>query len=150
MPIRYRIFPESRVLVTRYLGHVTERDLLDTYGAIYAQEDYERCRVELVDVRHRTVSDYTMSSFMTLNEMTIERFGRDAKDLVTAILAGKDSELGMANLYRAVTDVFGNEEVATFTNAADALEWLSIPKASRLPVVNWIAEEFVAWQGEPG
>lgn len=150
MPIRYRIFPESQVLVTRYLGHVTERDLLDTYGAIYSQEDYERCRAELVDVRHKTVSDYTMSTFMTLNEMTIERFGREADDLVTAILAGKDSQLEMANLYRAVTDIFGSEEVATFTNAADALEWLSIPRVRRLPVVDWIADEFVAWQGQPG
>ena len=149
MPIRYRIFTESRVLVTRYLGHVTERDLLDTYGAIYDQEDYELCRAELVDVRHKTVSDYTMSTFMTLNEMTTERFGQAAEGLVTAILAGEDSQLGMANLFRAVNDIFGNEEVATFTNAVDALDWLSIPKASRPPVVNWIADQSVALQGKP-
>lgn len=139
MPIRYRIFPESQILVTRYIGHVTETELLDVYREIFDLEDYDACRVELVDVRQKTVSDYTMATFMTLNEMTIERFGPTAEGLVTAVLARENSDMGMANLYRAVTDIFGPEEVATFVTVQDALEWLKVPHAGRRHVTDWLA-----------
>lgn len=144
MPIQYRIFPTSRILVTRYVGHVTEHDLLETYREIYGLEEYELCRVELVDAREKTVSDYTMASFMTLNEMTKERFGPKAEGLATAVLLKVDGHLGMANLYRAVTDLFGEEEVSNFTSAHEALAWLQVPPEERQAIADWLADQFVS------
>ncbi|WP_425406815.1 hypothetical protein [Hwanghaeella sp.] len=138
MPIRYRIFSESQLLVTCYEGRVTERDLLDTYEEIYGLDQYQFCRVELVDARLKTETDYTMASFMKLNEMTIERFGADAEDLVTAVLAETTAHLGMANLYRAVTEVFGQEQVTTFNDLGAALDWLKVPKTEHQAVAEWL------------
>ena len=70
--VRYRVFPDFQLLVTKYVGEVTGETLLQTYQAACVDERFRPGMDELVLLEEVTKLDVDLISLAKLAEMTTD------------------------------------------------------------------------------
>lgn len=126
MPFSYDIHAEIKLIVTRYTGHVQDREFIDTYTSIFSHKDWSLGFNELVDLRGVTYYDVTMESFQQVSGMTSEFLG--STKTRTAILSNVSLNEALIRLYAAIAENDGVERVKIFEEPTHAIQWLGISK----------------------
>ena len=135
MPIAYSILHDPDVLLVSYQGIVTNSDFLEGYKRAYSDPRYIPGMPEISDMRHMDIYDIDMTA---IQEMITWLAGRDYladKTIQVGVLVSNELHDGVSKLYRAVSDIFGKEDLETFSELRPALDWLPIDEA-HYPAVN--------------
>lgn len=125
MPIDYTIYPDLRLVVTRFTGRVTDREFVELYTALMADDDYELGTNELADLRAVEVLDLSASALRRVEEITEERYAGSDTDFRTAILAARDHPYGIGRMYEVFSED-GPENVRVCRDLPSAVEWLGL------------------------
>ncbi len=129
MPIAYSILRDPEILLVSYKGTVTNSDFLEGYKRAYLDPRYIPAMPEISDMRHMKVYDININA---IQEMTAWLAGRDClegKTIQVGVLVSNTLHDGVSRLYRAVSDIYGKEELKPFSELRPALDWLPIDEA---------------------
>ena len=74
MPVSHRVFPDFELLVTRYLGDVSGKQLLDAYKSACADERFHPGMDELVLLDEVADLEVDLKTLARLAEMTTKSF----------------------------------------------------------------------------
>jgi hypothetical protein len=125
MPIRYAIHRDLSVVVTRFTGHVTDEEFIDSYRRMLQDPDYTPGTNELADLRGVTDLNLSAAALRRVEALTEARYEGSGADFRTAILAPRDQSYGIGRMYEVFAED-GPEHVRVCREVADALAWLHL------------------------
>ena len=124
MPLHFEPPMEQPYFTTRFIGLITDVELLDYYNSVYSRPENQPLTAELADLSEADLSGVS-STGLTLVAKTVEErlleLGIEAHK--SAIFAPERVLYGMGRAYEgwARSSV---EEVRIFTDREQAIEWL--------------------------
>ena len=127
MAILHTINQEHGVVLSTWVGVISDSDLLQSYKQLYEDERWKPGFHEIVDAREAQVSDVTSTGLRRLSSM-VEGYVAGV-GFRTAIVASKDLHFGLARLYEAVSDA-SPETVMVFREMDEAIEWIGVDDSS--------------------
>jgi len=134
MPIRYRIDPERRLVVTRGYGTFTDPEVFQ-----YQQEVWSRAELawydELVDMTH--VQEIAVPHPDRVRELSELAAKMDMPGIPSkmAILAPDDHAFGLGRMFQAYRklDPRSKKQVEVFRTLPEAMEFLGLKEAPKFP-----------------
>jgi hypothetical protein len=119
MPAYFKIDKERRLVMSTGAGVFTMTDALAHQENLLKNPDFEPNFSQLMDLTHITEVDLTSEDLRTLSQRSI--FSRDSR---RAILVNSDVVFGLARMFEALREYYGEEGIRVFRNLDDALEWV--------------------------
>jgi hypothetical protein len=119
MPAYFKVDKERRLVMSTGTGVFTMPDALAHQENLLKDSDFEPNFSQLWDLTHVTKADLTSEDLRTLSQRSI--FARDSR---RAILVNADVVFGLARMFEAFREYFGEEGIRVFRNLDDALEWV--------------------------
>ncbi len=119
MPAYFKIDKERRLVMSTGAGVFSMTDALAHQENLLKDSDFEPTFSQLWDLTHVTKVDLTSEDLQRLSQRSI--FSRDSR---RAILVNADLVFGLARMFEAFRENFGEEGIRVFRNLDDALEWV--------------------------
>ncbi|MFN2567455.1 MAG: hypothetical protein ABR499_20860 [Gemmatimonadaceae bacterium] len=126
MPIRIRVDPAARVRHAVLEGTVGDDELLDTYGTVLGDPNFDPTLNDLVDARGVRRVDVTPAGVRKLADLVqqIDRFSLPTK---VAVVAADDVAYETARMYEALrVGQRAPAEHRVFRDMAEARQWLGL------------------------
>ncbi len=123
MPISFKFFEEHELFLSKWVGDISDSDLLQSYKQLFDSERYKPGFHEITDTRDANIAGITSKGLYRLSALVDQRLSGKAKEFKTAIISPKDLEFGMARIYEVFRDK-SKENVMVFRNTESALKWL--------------------------
>lgn len=126
MPIEYTFLDPPSVHLVSYQGIVSNADFLNAYKAAAVDPRFRPGMPEISDFRYAEALDIDLT---TIREFVSWVAGRE--DLVDSplrcgILVGNDMQIGLSQLYEAVSATSTNESIRRFWDLSSLLAWLPV------------------------
>ena len=125
MPILHTINEELGVVLSSWVGDISDSDLLPSYNQLYQNENWKPGFDEIVDLRNADLSDVTSEGLERLSSTVKHITAGKCEVFKTAVIAPDDLPFGLARVYEAVS-VDTPERVRVFRDLKRAFEWLEI------------------------
>lgn len=125
MPILHTINEELGVVLSSWVGDISDSDLLPSYKQLYQNENWKPGFNEIVDLRNAELSDVTNKGLERLAIFVKQVTVGKCEVFKTAVIAPDDLPFGLARVYEAVS-VDTLESVRVFRDLKLAFEWLEI------------------------
>lgn len=125
MPISFAIHEEQGLFVSRWVGAISDSDLIPSYDRLFANEKYQPGFHELVDLRNANMAGVTVDGSRGLARMVESYLAGKCGSFRTAVIAPEDLSFGIARIYGAVAEE-SPEDVMVFRELTDALEWIGV------------------------
>lgn len=122
--IHFSLDHDTRIRSAVFTGAVGDRELLDAYGSLLAEPDYDPNFDDLVDLRQVSRIEVTRDALARVISMytPIDQLGLRTR---LAIVAASDFTYGMSRMYELLRGDGVPEEVRVFRSYEEAVEWLS-------------------------
>ena len=125
MPAHYKIDKERRLVMTTVFGVVTLADGLAHQEKLRKDPDFDPSFSQLMDYTHVVRFEITAEDVRTLAQQSI--FSPHSR---RAMLVSGDLAFGLARMFEALRESFGEQGIRVFRNLDDALDWVLARKAS--------------------
>jgi len=125
MPAHYKIDKERRLVMTTVFGVVTLADGLAHQEKLRKDPDFDPSFSQLMDFSHAAKIELTAEDVRTLAQQSI--FSPDSR---RAILVSGDLAFGLARMFEALRESFGEQGIRVFRNLDEALDWVLARNAS--------------------
>ena len=129
MPISYTIHADLKLLVTRYVGVVTNHEFTKVYYSILEGSEFQHGFNELVDFQEIKEWEVTAGAMENVSALVSHFYKGSSESTRTAILASRDAEYGIGRMYSAYADS-DVETVKTFKDVREAMRWLGLNPVS--------------------
>lgn len=122
--ITFFIDQDARVRIARFTATVGDQELLDAYGLLLKQPDYDATLNDLVDLTGVERLEITAEAMRHLIGMfaPVDALAQPTR---LAIVAASDYTFGMSRMYELLRGDDVPEEVRVFRSADDASAWLN-------------------------
>lgn len=127
MPIFYKIYKEENLIISKFIGKVTDSEMLDAYTDLFQDELWANTLNELTDLSQLDGVEMSTQGLRRLSVFigdTLKKRGARPK---VAIYAPSDLAYGLARVYSVYSEGFEDNQV--FRDLGDAKHWLSKPAA---------------------
>jgi len=126
MPIEFTVNHESSYFTTKYIGKVSEDEVIDLYTTFFEDDGWAPGLNELVDHSELDGSNLNGDGLRKI-AMFASYFYKEhnISNVKTAIFAPKDLPFGLSRIYDVMTDD-SPEEVGVFRDMQEAKSWLGI------------------------
>ncbi len=139
MTISYAIYPEYGLLLTRYIGIITDRELIDTYAKAYNDLQFSNSFKELSDLREVENSTVSAEGMRQLAKM-IDAMNKGREEPAhSAQIVKTKFHIGLCRMYGAYSDLHSDEKHKYFYTISEALDWLGI---SSEPLLKLLADKY--------
>ncbi len=129
MPISYTIHADLKLLVTRYVGVVTNDEFTKVYYSILEGSEFRHGFNELADFQEIKELKIAGSAMKNVSAL-VRRFYKGRSEITrTAILAPRDDLYGIGRMYSAYADP-DSEDVMVFKDVIEAMRWLGLNPVS--------------------
>ncbi len=125
MPISFKLYEEHELFLSKWVGEISDSDLLQSYKQLFDNEKYKPGFDEIADTRNANIAGVTSEGLMSLFIMVQQNISGKCESFKTAVIAPKDLEFDMARIYEVFSDD-SNENVMVFRSIDSALNWLGI------------------------
>ena len=125
MPILHTINEELGVVLSSWVGDISDSDLLLSYEQLYQNENWKPGFNEIVDLRNAELSDVTSEGLEQLSITVKQITAGKCEVFKTAVIAPDDLPFGLARVYEAVS-ADTPERVMVFRDLKHAFVWLDI------------------------
>ena len=125
MPAHYKIDKERRLVMTTVFGVVTLADGLAHQEKLRKDPDFDPSFSQLMDFSHAAKIELTAEDVRTLAQQSI--FSPDSR---RAMLVSGDLAFGLARMFEALRESFGEQGIRVFRNLDEALDWVLARNAS--------------------
>jgi hypothetical protein len=125
VPISFSFNPERGVFVSKWVGAISDLELLQSYEELLASDEFVPGFHEIADARAADLSGVSVGGFTQLTTMVERAVAGKTDGFKTAVVAPKDLSYGLARMYQALSDE-SPETVRVFREAAGVLEWLGV------------------------
>ena len=129
MPISYTIHAGLGLLVTRWVGVVTNDEFTKVYHSILEGSEFRHGFNELVDFQEITELKITGSAMRNVSALVSRFYKGRSESTRTAVLAPRDDLYGIGRMYSAYADP-GSEDVKVFKDVSEAMRWLGLNPVS--------------------
>jgi hypothetical protein len=120
MPVSYQIHKQIRLVVIKFVGEVTVKDILDDRMRISRDADFDPSFNQLLDFRGATSITLSYSTIWGLARNTVFKPG-----IKKAIIAPNDVSYGFARMYEGFSSGL-HQQIYVFRRADEAFKWLDI------------------------
>jgi hypothetical protein len=125
MPILHTINEELGVVLSTWMGSVSDDNVVEAYRQLYMDKRWKPGYHEIADMRDVDVSGLTGKGVREVSAM-VESYTRGkCERFKTAVIASEDLPFGLARMYEAVSDE-SPESVRVFRDVKAALEWMEV------------------------
>ncbi len=128
MPTAFKVYPDTPLLVTRLMGHVTSEEFREVYAQLRKAPDFSPIFPEIADFRHATSFGFGHQEMARLATIVTEQHWD--REIKTAIVADGDLGFGMARIYQNYAQIGQVETVVLFEHPEEAVDWLNLPPES--------------------
>lgn len=129
MPIAAHLFPEPQLLVSQFVGTITDDMFVRYYQELLASDDGSKDIPELVDLRSAVRFSPTARAFSLIGDLVARIYKpTDPRPAITprcAVLAPSDLAFGIARMYQLGTSPEAID-LQVFRDLRSALSWLEI------------------------
>jgi len=125
MPAHYKIDKERRLVMTTVFGVATMADGLTHQEKLRKDPDFDPSFSQLMDYTHVVRFEITAEDVRTLAQQPI--FSPHSR---RAMLVSGDLAFGLARMFEALRESFGEQGIRVFRNLDDALDWVLARNAS--------------------
>lgn len=124
MPITFDVFPDKKYFLSKWIGEVTDDEMLESYMKFIRSSQFNPYFNELADLRGLTIPDITSSGLMELAGR-VESFHKEHNitEMKTAVIIRDTFDNGMAKLYESLVRE-APENIKIFSDVNIAEEWL--------------------------
>jgi hypothetical protein len=119
MPARYKIDKERRLVMSTAFGVVTMADGLAHQEKLRKDPDFDPSFSQLMDYTHVVKFEITAEDVRALAQQSV--FSPDSR---RAMLVRGDLAFGLARMFEALREDFGEQGIRVFRNLDDALDWI--------------------------
>lgn len=125
MPVKFELNPRGKYFISRWLGRVSDVEILEAYKGFFEGEVWSPNVNVLTDLSQADFAKVSTDGLMKLAEFSKHNYQKHGISVVkTAVFSPGDLEFGMARVYGAFThDV--PETVEVFRTYQDAVQWLN-------------------------
>lgn len=125
MPILHTINEEYELVVSLWVGEISDSDLLPSYKKLYENGKWRPGFAEIVDLRNAQMIGITGEGVRQLASLIQHHTTGKCEDFKTAVIAPKEIPLGMARIYKVHSDE-SLESVQVFRDLNRAFKWLGV------------------------
>jgi len=125
MPAHYKIDKERRLVMSTIFGVATMADGLAHQEKLRKDPDFDPSFSQLMDYTHVVRFEITAEDVRTLAQQSI--FSPHSR---RAMLVSGDLAFGLARMFEALRESFGEQGIRVFRNLDEALDWVLARKAS--------------------
>jgi hypothetical protein len=121
--ITFSVDPATHIRTAVYTGVVDDAELLQAYGALLTQPDYDATVDDLIDLRgveRLEVSRDALSRLISMYK-PVDSLGVPTR---LALVAASDVTFGMSRMYEMLRGDDVPEEIRVFRSHDDAVAWL--------------------------
>ena len=129
MPISCTIHADLGLLVTRYVGIVTNDEFVEVYRSILDGSEFRHGFNELVDFQEIKELKITADAMRNVSALVSHFYKGSSESTRTAILAPRSDLYGIGRMYSAYADP-DSEEVKVFKDVSEAMRWLGLNPVS--------------------
>lgn len=130
MAIHFTVFPDENYFLSRYVGAVTDSELLDSYRAFLEGElegeHWQPGMNELVDAQHADFTQLSSRGLRQLQDFAESFLDQQGASMRTAVFAPHDLPYGLARVYAAMAES-SPELISIFRDLDNARLWLDQP-----------------------
>jgi hypothetical protein len=130
MAIRYRIDPETTLVVVALDGEMTGAEMLACARALLKDDAYSPGAPLLIDMTTLARMNANARDFLSLGELQARFVAENNRRSRLAILAPSDLGYAFGNMYRGFSDDEAQEFTRLCGDASEAAEWLDVPVAT--------------------
>jgi hypothetical protein len=128
MPILHKIDEKLGIVLSTWIGIVSDADAVPAYRQLYEDKRWKPGFHEIVDLREADVSGVTSRGLRAVSGMVDDYTGEECEEFRTAVIAPKDLPFGVARIYQAISDETP-ERVRVFRDVKTALEWMNVDES---------------------
>ena len=121
MPISYTIHADLKLLVTRYVGVVTNHEFTKAYYSIFEGSEFRHGFNELADIQETKELKITAGAMRNVSALVSHFYKGGSESMRTAVLAPRDDLYGICRMYSAYADP-DSEDVKFFKDVSDAMK----------------------------
>ena len=125
MPILHSINEELGLVISSWVGEISDADLLPSYKKLYENKIWKPGFNEIVDVRNAQVKSVTSKGLLQLSDLVKSYVKEKGIEFKTAIIAPEDLQFGLSRVYEAISHE-SPEKIMVFRDLNDAFDWLDI------------------------
>lgn len=120
MPATYHIDPARRLVVSTFMGNVSDAEVEKVIAAMASDPAFDPRFNNLVDAR--AVTDLAITTPAIRQSAERELFAESSR---RAFVVSDDAAYGVARMFQSL-DVHGGERVGIFRDLAEAERWLGV------------------------
>ncbi len=125
MPISCTIHADLGLLVTRYVGIVTNDEFVEVYRSVLGGSEFRHGFNELADFQEIKELNITADAMRNVSALVSHFYKGRSESTRTAVLAPRDDLYGIGRMYSAYADP-DSEDVNVFKDASEAMRWLGL------------------------
>lgn len=129
MPISYQIHTDLGLFVTRYVGVVTNDELIKVYRSILGDPEFRHGFNALLDLQEVKKFEITVDSMWNVNELFSRFYEGRSESMRTAVLAPRHIAYGLGRMYGRYANP-DPEKVTVFRDVSRAMRWLDLKSLS--------------------
>jgi len=126
MTIEFETGEDKEYFISRHIGTLSDKDLIQFYKDFFNSNDWTPGRSELVDLTQARLNQLTNSGIENLVRFRLSEYiKREAKSAVkVAVHSDNDLNFGLARIYEGLTDD-RLETIKVFRTPDEAESWLT-------------------------
>jgi len=125
MPILHTINRDLKLVMSSWVGDISDSDLLPSYRKLYDDASWQPGFSEIVDLRDAELSSVTSEALRRLASMVDGYTRGKCEQFKTAVIAPSNLPFGIARMYEVYADT-SPEDVKVFRDLKPAFEWIGI------------------------
>ena len=122
MPITFSVYPNQGYYIAKFVGIVTDREMLDDYKRFFSSDEWVPGLNELTDISAADVTQVTSNGVRDLANLIEGIFRQHNSSPKVAVYAPHDLPYGLSRMYSVEAERFELHEV--FRDLAEAKAWL--------------------------
>ena len=125
MPIKHRVVPECRLVISSFAGRITDEELLTSYRQFLGSTTVDLSYDHLVDLSNTDSDERSPEGLRSLAHLTESLFKKSQAAPKIAVVAPKTLSFGLSRMY----GTFASEAVSDFSvfkTKDEAVSWLGV------------------------
>lgn len=122
MPITFTIYSQFNYYVARFVGAITDDELVHSYRTLFNSEEWSSEYDELADLSEFDTSQITQAGMTSLAELMTKQCVRHNWKPLSAVYVKNDLQFGITRMYVIKTE--DHETSKLFRSYDEAHQWL--------------------------
>lgn len=122
MPIKITAYPDEGYYISKYVGTITDMEMMDVFKRFFASDEWVPGMSELADISDADLNEITSDGLLKLANMVEGIFRQHKFSMRVAVYAPHDLGYGMARVYSVHAERFESHKV--FRDFDEAKVWL--------------------------